>query len=128
MRGSALLLALVAASVGCSRSAEKPTRTATIPAPTLKPSIGKFDGPSSVSCGKKGTVQTVTFAYATRNATSVEPEIDGQSPGMQAGYPPRRGQMRFSYICPGPHTLTITAFGQQGQSASKSAHVVAAAR
>jgi len=126
MRRGVLLLALVVAVVGCGRSSNKATRTTTIPAPTVKASIENFDGPTSVSCGKKGTIKTVTFAYVTRNAQSVEPEIDGQSPGMQAGYPPRRGQMHFSYECPGPHTLTITAFNQKGQSVSKSAHVVPA--
>ena len=126
MRRGALLLALVVATAGCGHSAKKPARTTTIPAPTLKPLIVRFDGPSSVSCGKKGTIKSVTFAYVTRNASSVEPEIDGQSPGMQAGYAPRRGQMHFSYKCPGPHTLTITAFDQKGQSASRSARVVPA--
>ena len=126
MRRGVVLLALAAASAGCGHSSEKPERKTTIPAPTIKPMIVEFKGPESVSCGKQGTIETVSFAYATRNANSVEPEIDGQAPGMQAGYPPRRGQMHFSYMCPGPHTLTITAFNQKGQSVSKSASVVPA--
>jgi hypothetical protein len=124
MRQAVLVIAFVAAAAGCGSSSKKAEPKTTIPAPTIKPTIAKFDGPDSVSCGKKGITKTVTFAYATRNATAVEPEIDGQSPGMQAGYPPRRGQMHFSYMCPGPHTLTISAFNQKGQSVSKSARVV----
>jgi hypothetical protein len=123
MRRGVLLLALALAVAGCGSSANKTTRTTTIPATTVKPDIVKFDGPQSVSCGKKGTVKTVSFSYETRNATSVEPKIDGESPGMQAGYEPRRGTMHFSFICPGPHTLAIAAFNQKGQSQTKSVSV-----
>ncbi len=69
-------------------------------------------------------MQTVEFKYETKNANAVEPEIDGQAPGAQAGYDPNSGTMRFAYVCPGPHTLTISAFGRGGKTVSKSADVV----
>ena len=31
--------------------------------------------------------------------------------------------MRFAYVCPGPHTLTIMAFGKNDQSTSASVDV-----
>jgi hypothetical protein len=31
--------------------------------------------------------------------------------------------MRFAYVCPGPHTVTITAFGRKNQSTSQSVDV-----
>ena len=65
----------------------------------------------------------MSYSYRTQNATAVEPEIDGQNPGAQAGYPPAHGVMRFAYVCPGPHTLTITAFGKNSQSTSESIDV-----
>jgi hypothetical protein len=117
-----LTLGAIALTAGCGSSKNKPK--ATIPAPTIRPSIVAFSGPDAVPCGKKGQVKTVSFRYETKNATSVGPEIDGQNPGAQAGYPPHKGTMRFSYACPGPHTLTISAFNQKGQSVSKSAQVV----
>jgi hypothetical protein len=123
MRRGVLLLVVAAAVAGCGSSSNKTTSTPTIPATTLKPDVVKFDGPHSISCGKKGTVKTVSFTYETRNATSVEPEIDGESPGMQAGYEPRRGTMHFSYKCPGPHDLSIAAFNQKGQSETRSVSV-----
>jgi len=119
-----LALALIAAGLatGCGGGSKNPRKT-TIPAPTIRPSVVQFAGPNALRCGKKGRVKTVSFRYETKNATSVEPQIDGQNPGAQAGYPPRKGTMRFSYRCPGPHTLSITAFNPKGQSASKSVKV-----
>ncbi|HEX9415995.1 MAG TPA: hypothetical protein VF895_04745 [Gaiellaceae bacterium] len=87
------------------------------------PEIVKFSGPDIVPCGKSGEVKTVAFQYETKNATAVEPEIDGQPPGAQAGYDPNSGTMSFAYICPGPHTMTITASGKGGKTVSKSAQI-----
>src|SRR6266508_1968123 len=132
-RSILLICAAVALSAvaGCGSSGKKTTSSGgTTSATTTKttasklPQIIVFKGPSAVSCGKKGEVHSVVFVYKTRNATSVEPEIDGQSPGAQAGYDPKGGKMRFNYICPGPHTLTISAFNDAGQSASRSVGVV----
>jgi hypothetical protein len=87
-----------------------------------KPEIVTFDGPSTVSCSGTET-KTVSFQYETKNATTVDPEIDGEPVGAQAGYDPHSGTMNFPYVCPGPHTLTIDAGGANGQSATKSATV-----
>ena len=65
----------------------------------------------------------MTYLYKTKNASAVEPEIDGQPPGAQAGYPPGGGHMHFAYICDGPHKFTITAFGKKNKSASKTVTV-----
>jgi len=118
----AVALTVAALAAGCGGGSKNPRKT-TIPAPTIRPTVVRFSGPDAVPCGKKGQVKTVSFRYETKNATSVEPQIDGENPGAQAGYPPRKGTMRFSYMCPGPHTLTITAFNPKGQSASKTAKV-----
>ncbi len=132
-RSILLICAAVALSAvaGCGSSGKKTTSSGgTTSATTTKttasklPQIIVFKGPSAVSCGKKGEVHSVVFVYKTRNATSVEPEIDGEAPGAQAGYDPKGGKMRFDYICPGPHTLTISAFNDAGQSASRSVGVV----
>ena len=132
-RSILLICAAVALSAvaGCGSSGKKTTSSGgTTSATTTKttasklPQIIVFKGPSAVSCGKKGEIHTVVFVYKTRNATSVEPEIDGEAPGAQAGYDPKGGKMRFDYICPGPHTLTISAFNDAGQSASRSVGVV----
>ena len=88
-----------------------------------KPQILEFNGPDVASCGTSGDTVTLSYSYRTKNATAVEPEIDGQNPGAQAGYPPVHGVMRFAYVCPGPHTVTITAFGRNNQSTSQSVHV-----
>ncbi len=87
------------------------------------PEIVKFDGPGVVPCsGKRGEQHTVEYKYETKNAEAVSPEIDGQAIGAQAGYDPDSGTMRFTYICPGPHTFTISAFGHN-QTVSTSADV-----
>lgn len=101
-------VAVTAALAGCGKKASGPE-------------IVTFTGPSVVSCGTSGQTKTVSFTYKTKNATSVEPEVDGQSPGAQAGYDPTGGTMSFPYICPGPHTVTITAMDDKGKSVSKSA-------
>src|SRR5947209_19669570 len=87
------------------------------------PKIVTFKGPSAVSCVKKGQTKSVSYTYKTTGAASVEPEIDGQPPGAQAGYNPSGGQMRFAYICPGPHKFTISAF-DKGKAVSKTVTVV----
>jgi hypothetical protein len=87
------------------------------------PRILEFDGPDVASCGASGDTVTLSYRYRTTNATTVEPEIDGEPVGAQAGYDPAQGVMRFSYVCPGPHTLTITASGKNNATASKSVDV-----
>lgn len=84
------------------------------------PQIVRFDGPDVVPCGKKGQTKTVSFEYETKNVTAVDPEVDGHPIGAQAGYDPKRGTMRFPYICPGPHTVTIDAFGKNTKSVERS--------
>jgi hypothetical protein len=86
------------------------------------PEVVKFAGPSSVDCSGGGT-KTVSFDYETKDAEAVDPEIDGQAVGAQAGYDPDSGTMNFPYLCPGPHTMTITAFGANNTSTSKSVDV-----
>jgi uncharacterized protein (DUF952 family) len=84
------------------------------------PQILEFNGPDVASCGASGETVTLSYSYRTKNATAVEPEIDGQAPGAQAGYDPVHGVMRFNYVCPGPHTLTISAFGKNNLTATAS--------
>jgi hypothetical protein len=86
------------------------------------PQILVFKGPSSVSCTKQGQTKTVAFIYKTKGAEAVEPEVDHNAIGAQAGYPPDGGTMRFPYQCDGPHTLTITA-SKGNKSVSKSVTV-----
>ena len=104
------------------------TRTAVVTSKSspaaASPRILEFKGPSSVSCSKKGEIHGVGFQYRVTGAQAVEPEIDGQNPGAQAGYDPKQGTMNFNYVCPGPHTMTIAAFGKNGHSVSTSRQVV----
>lgn len=99
------------------------TRTVKVTPQAGKPQIVTFEGPSTVSCTGTETT-TVSFKYETKNVTAVDPEVDGEAVGAQAGYDPAGGTMSFPYICPGPHTMTIDASGSNGQSTSKSARVV----
>ena len=87
------------------------------------PQILVFKGPSAVSCTKQGQTKTVAYVYKTKNAKAVEPSVDHNAIGAQAGYDPKGGTMRFPYRCDGPHTFTISAFGDKGKSASKSVTV-----
>jgi hypothetical protein len=113
-----LAAAAVLPAAGCGKSGGTKTTTGTTTSANA-PQIVKFDGPSAVPCGKKRQIKSVSFRYATRNANAVEPSVDHQAIGAQAGYDPRGGTMRFPYICPGPHIVTISAFGH-GKTASRS--------
>ena len=112
-RRASFLLVLPAAAVlvGCGGS------------DSSGPQILTFKGPSVISCVKKGQRKTVSYLYKTTAATAVEPEIDGQAVGAQAGYNPKGGHMFFTYICPGPHKFTITASNKKGKSVSTSVSV-----
>jgi hypothetical protein len=102
MRTRALLVAVTAATVvlaGCGGSGHKKHTSSTAEFHLGAPKILTFSGPKVVSCAKKGQIKTVSYLYQTQYATSVEPEIDGQAPGAQAGYDPNGGHMRFAYTC-----------------------------
>jgi hypothetical protein len=99
------------------------TVTSTSGGNTSLPQILEFKGPDVASCGASGETVTLSYTYRTKNAKAVEPSIDGENPGAQAGYDPVQGVMKFAYVCPGPHTMTITAFGANNTSTSKSVDV-----
>jgi len=127
MRTRALLVAVTAATVvlaGCGGSGHKKHTSSTAEFHLGAPKILTFSGPKVVSCAKNGQIKTVSYLYQTQYATSVEPEIDGQAPGAQAGYDPNGGHMRFAYTCPGPHKFTITASNNKSKSASQTVKVV----
>lgn len=111
------------ASGANGQSATKTARVVPASGGTAAPQILEFNGPDVASCGASGDTVTLSYSYRTKNAEAVEPEIDGQNPGAQAGYDPVHGVMRFNYVCPGPHTLTITASGKNNTSTSKSVDV-----
>ncbi|MBA3717484.1 MAG: hypothetical protein H0W87_04560 [Actinobacteria bacterium] len=113
---------LTISATGNNQTVSKSARVTSTGSAAGKPEIVTFDGPSTVSCTGTET-KTVSFQYETTNATTVDPEIDGQAVGAQAGYDPGSGTMNFPYVCPGPHTVTISAGGANGQTASKSATV-----
>lgn len=103
------------------------TTTATTTSTTTTPKkpfplIVTFTGPTVVSCVGTET-KTVVYTYKTKYTTSVEPEVDGQPPGAQAGYDPAGGKMRFPYECPGPHKVSIFAQNDVGH-ATASAQIV----
>ena len=112
---------LTISATGHNQTVTKTQNVTSTGSATGKPVVVTFSGPSSVACTGTKTV-VVSFEYETKNATTVDPEIDGQAVGAQAGYDPHSGTMRFPYICPGPHTLTIDVGGANG-SVTKSATV-----
>jgi len=115
-------LAIVAGGAN-GQSATKSANVKSSGSGASAPKILEFNGPDVASCGTSGDTVTLSYSYRTQNATAVEPSIDGENPGAQAGYNPAHGTMRFAYVCPGPHTLTITAFGNYDTSTSKSIDV-----
>ena len=79
------------------------------PPPRITPEIVRFDGQRFVRCRTAGAAVRVEYKYATIRASSVEGRIDGVSRGVLRAGSTDRGTMRFRYVCPGPHTFTITA-------------------
>jgi len=114
----------IVASGASGQNATKSAKVIPAGSGQAKPQILEFNGPDTASCGASGDTVTLSYSYRTKNAAAVSPEIDGQNPGAQAGYNPSHGTMRFAYVCPGPHTMTITAFGKGNTSVSKSVDVV----
>jgi hypothetical protein len=114
---------LTISATGNDKTVSKSQKVTSTGGGTGTPQILEFNGPDTASCAKSGATVTLSYSYRTKGATAVEPEVDGQNPGAQAGYPAAHGVMRFNYVCPGPHKLTITAFGKNNASISKSVHV-----
>jgi hypothetical protein len=90
------------------------------PPPRVTPEIVRFDVPTVVRCSKAGAAVKVKYEYATLNASVVNGRIDGVRRGVQRVGGPARGTLRFRYVCPGPHTLAITARSSSGLTASAS--------
>jgi uncharacterized protein (DUF952 family) len=110
---------LTISATGNNKTFTKSAKVSSTGSAAGKPEIVTFDGPSTVSCTGTET-KTVSFQYETKNAEAVDPEVDGEAIGAQAGYDPDSGTMTFPYQCPGPHTMTISAFGKNNLTATAS--------
>jgi hypothetical protein len=79
------------------------------------PVITSFNTNGTVDC-HNGNQQTFSFDWTTTNATSVSVTMDGAP--IQTVGPNGNGSLPFN--CSSAHTYTLTAHGQNGQTASKS--------
>ena len=93
----ACTLALVVFAAGCGGGKKAPE-------------IVAFDGPSERLVHGGGHQERLVRVRDERRRGG-RSQIDGQAVGAQAGYDPDSGTMRFPYLCPGPHTLIISATG-----------------
>ena len=83
---------LTISATGHNQTVTKTQNVTSTGSATGKPVVVTFSGPASVACTGTKTV-VVSFEYETKNATTVDPEIDGQAVGAQAGYDPHSGTM-----------------------------------
>ena len=79
------------------------------------PVVTSFNTNGSVDC-HNGNQQTFSYDWTTTNATSVTVAMDGAT--IQTVGPNGNGSLPFN--CSSAHTYTLTAHGQNGQTASKS--------
>ena len=109
-------------------AAPKPTPTApaSTPAPapapqpaprpgTPLPVITSFWTPDSIDC-HNGMNQTFSTNWTTTGATKVTISIDG--PGIYKTYP-ANGSESLSFQCTSSHSFLLTAYGQNGKTATK---------
>jgi len=73
-----------------------------------------------VSCNANGENVVVPFVYEVTNATAVEPLVDGVVSPPAASIDGENATLAFKYVCPGPHTLTISAVGKDKRTATAS--------
>lgn len=80
------------------------------------PTITAFTTPEDIDC-HNGPVQTFTASWSTAGATKVTISIDG--PGIYDTYGPS-GETTLTFNCSSPHTFLLTAYGADGQTATRS--------
>ena len=112
----AFVMAVATAGCGGARGSGSANGPNT-PSQESIPDIVKFDGPSIISCSTSGEIKVVSFAYETKNAAAVKPEVDGVAPAGGAAYDPGSGTVNFDYVCPGPHTFKLSAVGENNRAA-----------
>jgi hypothetical protein len=99
-------------SVNTSNSPPPPTPP-TPPPPASGPVITAFQVIDDISCS--GAQASVPMSWATRDAQTVEFQVDGQPVGAGAGYPVS-GAGRVAVPCDGgEHTVALFASGPGGQ-------------
>jgi hypothetical protein len=80
------------------------------------PAITSFTTPENIDC-HNGNFQMFTASWATTNATKVTISIDG--PGVFQTFGPS-GSTSLPFSCSSAHTFLLTAYGQNGKTATKS--------
>lgn len=81
---------------------------------------------SSVVCPSSpaNAEESVAIKYATTNAGSVSFLIDGEDPGMEAGYNANGGTAKLAFVCDkSSHRYTIIATGEEGKVAKQAVTV-----
>lgn len=96
--------------------APKPTTPPPAPKPASPaPVITSFTTPDTIDC-HNGNSQTFTASWTTTHATKVTISIDG--PGIYKTYP-ANGSDSLPFSCSSAHSFTLTAFGQDGKTVTK---------
>lgn len=88
----------------------------TPPPSSSAPAIVSFQTPDSIDC-HNGDFQTFTASWTTTNAVKVTISIDG--PGIYDTYP-ANGDTSLPFNCSSSHSFLLTAYGQDGKTATKS--------
>ena len=113
-----------AAPAGNTNPAPKPPAPAPAPAPAPTPApqtraplpvITSFWTPDSIDC-HNGMHQTFSTNWTTTGASKVTISIDG--PGIYKTYP-ANGSESLSFQCTSSHSFLLTAYGQNGKTATK---------
>lgn len=97
-------------SNGNGQSAPRP------PAAGPAPVITMFWTPDNIDC-HNGSFQYFTAEWTTTNAVRTTVSIDG--PGIYDTYGPN-AEVSLPFNCSSPHTFLLTAYGADGQTATKS--------
>ncbi len=105
--------------------ASGPAPTTVAPPPTVTPTTVSTTvgfgsagaSPAQVACPTTTSYPTVHLTWSALNASSVDLSVDG--PGVYVAGLAATGSYDFGYGCSGPHTLTLTAHGAGGTTATR---------
>ena len=103
------------ASTGSGQSSGQSASGATSPPSGPAPAITTFVTPDNIDC-HNGNSQTFSASWTTTNAVKTTISIDG--PGIYKTYP-ANGSDSLPFNCSTAHSFLLTAYGQDGRTATK---------